>query len=107
MDRDKGHPESHPRQARDPRQAGPWTEGAAMISKFFIERPILANVLAVINVIVGMVSYFYLPVEQYPPIVPPTILIATMYPGASASVIAYTIGVPLEQAVNGVERSIY
>ena len=78
-----------------------------MISKFFIERPILANVLAVITVIVGLVSYFSLPVEQYPPIVPPTIQIATRYPGASASVIADTIGVPLEQAVNGVERSIY
>ena len=78
-----------------------------MISKFFIERPILANVLAVITVIVGLVSYSSLPVEQYPPIVPPTIQITTRYPGASASVIADTIGVPLEQAVNGVERSIY
>jgi HAE1 family hydrophobic/amphiphilic exporter-1 len=78
-----------------------------MISKFFIERPILANVLAVVTIIVGLVSYRYLPVEQYPPIVPPTIQISTRYPGASASVIAETIGVPLEQAVNGVERSIY
>ena len=78
-----------------------------MISKFFIERPILANVLAVITIIVGMVSYYHLPVEQYPPIVPPTIQITTRYPGASASVVADTIGVPLEQAVNGVERSIY
>ena len=78
-----------------------------MISKFFIERPILANVLAVITIIVGMVSYYHLPVEQYPPIVPPTIQISTRYPGASASVVADTIGVPLEQAVNGVERSIY
>ena len=78
-----------------------------MISKFFIERPILANVLAVITIIVGMVSYYHLPVEQYPPIVPPTIQISTRYPGASASVVADTIGVPLEQAVNGVEKSIY
>ena len=78
-----------------------------MISKFFIERPILANVLAFVTIIVGLVSYRQLPVEQYPPIVPPTIQISARYPGASASVIAETIGVPIEQAVNGIERSIY
>ncbi len=78
-----------------------------MISKFFIERPILANVLAVITIIVGLVSYYYLPEEQYPPIVPPTIQVVARYPGASASVVADTIGVPIEQAVNGVEHSIY
>ncbi|MHB8109335.1 MAG: efflux RND transporter permease subunit [Syntrophorhabdaceae bacterium] len=78
-----------------------------MISKFFIERPILANVLAFVTIIVGLVSYRQLPVEQYPPIVPPTIQISARYPGASASVVAQTIGVPLEQAVNGTERSIY
>ncbi len=75
-----------------------------MISRFFIERPILANVLAVITVIVGVISYLRLPVEQYPPITPPTIQVIARYPGASASVVADTIGVPLEQAVNGVER---
>ncbi len=78
-----------------------------MISRFFIERPILANVLAVITVIVGVISYVRLPVEQYPPITPPTIQVIARYPGASASVVADTIGVPLEQAVNGVEQSIY
>ncbi len=78
-----------------------------MISRFFIERPILANVLAVVTIIVGLVSYYRLPVEQYPPITPPTIQVSTRYPGASASVIADTIGVPIEQAVNGVEKSIY
>ena len=78
-----------------------------MISTFFIDRPILANVLAVITIIIGVISYIRLPVEQYPPITPPTIQVTTRYPGASASVVAETIGVPLEQAVNGVERSIY
>ena len=78
-----------------------------MISKFFIERPILANVLAVITIIIGLVSYYELPVEQYPPITPPTIQVNARYPGASASVVAETIGVPIEQAVNGVEHSIY
>jgi HAE1 family hydrophobic/amphiphilic exporter-1 len=78
-----------------------------MISKFFIERPILANVLAVVTVIIGLVSYYHLPVEQYPPITPPTIQVTARYPGASASDIAQIIGVPIEQAVNGVENSIY
>ena len=78
-----------------------------MISRFFIERPILANVLAFITLIIGAISYYRLPVEQYPPITPPTIQVTTRYPGASASVVAQTIGVPLEQAVNGVERMIY
>ena len=78
-----------------------------MISRFFIERPIFANVLAVITIIIGIISYLRLPVEQYPPIVPPTIQVTTRYPGASASVVAETIGVPIEQAVNGVENSIY
>ena len=78
-----------------------------MISRFFIDRPILANVLAVITVIIGIIAYYSLPEEQYPPITPPTIQITTRYPGASAQVIADTIGVPIEQAVNGVEHAIY
>jgi HAE1 family hydrophobic/amphiphilic exporter-1 len=78
-----------------------------MISRFFIERPILANVLAFITIILGLVSFYRLPEEQYPPIVPPTIQVTTRYPGASAEVVAATIGVPIEQAVNGVENSIY
>ncbi len=78
-----------------------------MISKFFIERPIFANVIALITVIIGAVFLYTLPVAQYPEIVPPTIQVTTRYPGASADVVAATIGVPLEQAVNGVEGSIY
>jgi HAE1 family hydrophobic/amphiphilic exporter-1 len=77
------------------------------MSRFFIERPILANVLAVITLIIGFISYYRLPVEQYPPITPPTIQVTASYPGASPVVVAETIGVPIEQAVNGVERSIY
>ncbi len=77
------------------------------MSRFFIERPILANVLAVITIIIGFISYYRLPVEQYPPIVPPTIQVTSRYPGAGAAVVAETIGVPLEQAVNGVEHMIY
>ena len=78
-----------------------------MISRFFIERPIFANVIAFVTMILGMVCFYNLPVAQYPPIVPPTISVSTRYPGASAEVVAATVGVPIEQAVNGVEGSIY
>ena len=78
-----------------------------MISRFFIERPIFANVIALVTIILGMVCFYNLPVAQYPPIVPPTIQVTTRYPGASAEVVAATVGIPIEQAVNGVEGSIY
>jgi len=78
-----------------------------MMSKFFIERPILANVIAIITIILGLVSMGSLPVAQYPEIVPPTIMVTTTYPGASAEVIAKTVGIPIEEGVNGVEKSIY
>ena len=78
-----------------------------MISKFFIERPIFANVIALVTVLLGAVFLYGLPVAQYPEIVPPTIQVSTRYPGASAEVVAATIGVPIEQAINGVENSIY
>ncbi len=78
-----------------------------MISKFFIERPIFANVIAIVTIIIGMVCFYRLPVAQFPPIVPPTIQVSARYPGASAEVVAATVGIPIEQAVNGVEHSIY
>lgn len=78
-----------------------------MISKFFIERPILANVIAIITILLGAISLFNLPVSKYPNIVPPTIQVTTRYPGASAETIGKTVGIPIEQAVNGVENSIY
>ena len=78
-----------------------------MISKFFIERPIFANVIAIVTIILGLVCLFRLPVSQYPDIVPPTIQVTTSYPGASAEVVASTVGIPIEQAVNGVENSVY
>ncbi len=77
------------------------------MSKFFIEHPIFANVIAIVIVILGLFAYRSLPVAQYPEIVPPTIQVTTSYPGGSAEVVANTVGIPLEQAVNGVENSIY
>ncbi|MGO9017065.1 MAG: efflux RND transporter permease subunit [Syntrophobacteraceae bacterium] len=78
-----------------------------MISEFFIDRPIFANVIAIITIILGMVCFYVLPVSQYPPVVPPTIQVTTVYPGASAEVVAETVGIPIEQAINGVEGAIY
>jgi hydrophobic/amphiphilic exporter-1 (mainly G- bacteria), HAE1 family len=77
------------------------------LSRFFIERPIFANVIAVITILLGAVCLLRLPVAEYPEIVPPTIRVSTSYPGASANVVASTVGIPLEQGVNGVENSIY
>jgi HAE1 family hydrophobic/amphiphilic exporter-1 len=78
-----------------------------MISKFFIERPVLANVLAILFVLIGGVSLWSLPVAQYPNVTPPTIQVSTRYPGASAETVMATIALPVEQAVNGVDRMIY
>ncbi|HTR63585.1 MAG TPA: efflux RND transporter permease subunit [Candidatus Binataceae bacterium] len=77
------------------------------MSKFFIERPILANVIAIVTMLLGAVCLYSLPVAQYPQIVPPTIQVTTTYTGANAETVADTVGIPIEQAVNGVENSIY
>jgi HAE1 family hydrophobic/amphiphilic exporter-1 len=78
-----------------------------MISKFFIERPVLANVLAILMVVIGAVSLYRLPVSQYPDVVPPTVEVSAAYPGANAEVVADTVAAPIEQQVNGVEGMIY
>ena len=78
-----------------------------MISKFFIERPVLANVLAILMVVIGAVALMRLPVAQYPNVVPPTISVTTRYPGASARAVVDTVALPIEQQVNGVDGMIY
>ena len=78
-----------------------------MISSFFIKRPIFATVLSVIIVLAGLLSLRNLPVEQYPDIVPPEIVITAMYPGASPEVLAETVAAPIEQSVNGLDDMIY
>jgi HAE1 family hydrophobic/amphiphilic exporter-1 len=78
-----------------------------MISKFFIDRPVLANVLAIVMVLLGAVALFALPVAQYPNVVPPTVSVTTRYPGASADTVMNTVALPLEQQVNGVQGMLY
>ena len=77
------------------------------ISRFFIDRPIFATVIAVFITLMGAFAYPLLPLSQYPEIAPPTITINTAYPGASAETVAETVAAPIEQEVNGVEGMLY
>ena len=74
---------------------------------FFIQRPIFASAIAVIMVLAGGISYFLLPVSQFPDITPPQVVVSAQYPGASAQVVADTVTTPLEQQINGVEGMMY
>ncbi|MHC2466146.1 efflux RND transporter permease subunit [Bradyrhizobium embrapense] len=78
-----------------------------MISKFFIERPVLSNVIAILMILIGGVALFNLAVAQYPDVVPPTVQVTTRYPGASAKTVIDTVALPIEQQVNGVEDMLY
>src|SRR5712664_2790829 len=77
------------------------------LSHSFIDRPIFATVLSVFVTLVGLGALVILPVAQYPEIVPPTVQITTVYPGASADTVARTVATPLEQQINGVENMLY
>jgi HAE1 family hydrophobic/amphiphilic exporter-1 len=78
-----------------------------MVSRFFIERPILANVIAILIVFFGALAVLRLPVAQYPDITPPTVQVTASYPGASARIVADTVALPIEQQVNGVQDMLY
>jgi hydrophobic/amphiphilic exporter-1 (mainly G- bacteria), HAE1 family len=77
------------------------------ISKFFIERPVLANVIASLFVLLGLIAIKALPISQYPPIVPPTVQVTTNLPGASAETLINNVALPIEQQVNGVPGMLY
>lgn len=78
-----------------------------MFSKFFIDRPIFATVLAVLMVLAGAMTVFTLPIAQYPDITPPTVMVSASYPGADAQTVAQSVAEPIEQQVNGIEGMMY
>ncbi len=77
------------------------------MSKFFIRRPIVAIVIAILTVIIGVVSMVQLPISQFPNIVPPEILVTAAYPGADAKTGSQAVSTPIEQQMNGVDNMIY
>ncbi|KRR04419.1 hypothetical protein CP49_36790 [Bradyrhizobium valentinum] len=77
------------------------------VAHFCIERPIFATVSSILVVLIGLATYFTLPVAQYPEIAPPTVVVRAQYPGASAEVVSATVATPIEQEINGVEDMLY
>jgi HAE1 family hydrophobic/amphiphilic exporter-1 len=78
-----------------------------VFARYFIDRPVLANVIALLAIVIGAVALLYLPVAQYPPITPPTVQVTARYPGANAQTVVDTVALPIEQQVNGVEKMLY
>lgn len=78
-----------------------------MFSRFFINRPIFATVLAILMILAGLLTVKSLPVAQYPDITPPTVFVSANYPGADAQTVSEAVGAPIEEQVNGVEGMMY
>ena len=76
-------------------------------SRFFIDRPVFAVVLSLVVLAAGLLAIRGLPISEYPEVTPPTITVRAVYPGANPTVLAQTVGTPLEEAINGVEHMLY
>jgi multidrug efflux pump len=82
-------------------------ESSMDFSRFFIDRPIFAAVLSIVIFAAGLIALPQLPIGEYPEVVPPSVVVRTVYPGANPKVIAETVATPLEEAINGVEDMMY
>ena len=74
------------------------------LSRFFIDRPIFAAAVSIVIFIAGAIAIFALPVSEYPEVVPPSIVVRAVYPGANPRVLAEAVAAPLEEQINGVEN---
>src|SRR5438309_10427655 len=79
----------------------------AMLSRFFIDRPVFATVVSAVIVLAGLVAYVTLPLAQYPEVAPPTVQVTASYPGANAQTVRDTVAAPIEEQVSGVEGMVY
>src|SRR3954466_7119332 len=77
------------------------------LSRFFIDRPIFAAVLSIVIFIAGLIAMLSLPVSEYPEVVPPSIVVRAIYPGANPRVLSEAVATPLEEQINGVENMLY
>src|SRR5882762_7302333 len=77
------------------------------ISRFFIGRPVFACVLSLVILLIGLIALKFLPISEYPEVVPPTVVVRATYPGANPKTIAETVSSPLEQTITGVENGLY
>lgn len=77
------------------------------LSRFFVDRPVFAGVLSILIVVAGLIGMRSLPISEYPEVVPPSIVVRAIYPGANPVVISETVATPLEEQINGVENMLY
>ena len=78
-----------------------------MKGNIFIKRPVMAICISVLILVIGLISLFTLPVEQYPDIAPPTVYVTASYTGADADAVMNSVVMPLEESINGVENMMY
>src|SRR5919106_1591872 len=76
-------------------------------SRFFIDRPIFAAVLSIVIFLAGGIAMFALPISEYPEVVPPSVVVRAVYPGANPRVLSEAVATPLEEQINGVENMLY
>ena len=77
------------------------------LSRFFIDRPIFAGVISIAIFLAGLIAMTQLPISEYPEVVPPSVVVTALFPGANPETIAATVATPLEEQINGTENMLY